>query len=67
MCKSGKQGGECQEKTCPQCHGDKVIPGTCTCDMEWRGSQLEDEWSDCQCTPNETCPTCKGAGVVCQQ
>ncbi|MEW6518848.1 MAG: ankyrin [Thermodesulfobacteriota bacterium] len=56
-----------QEKNtsiCPTCAGEKVITGTCTCDMEWRGTQEDDNWEDCQCTPEVQCPTCHGTGVI---
>ena len=52
------------KKTCPECNGEKKIAGTCTCDMEWRGTQKDDEWSDCQCTDEEICPVCQGTGYV---
>lgn len=51
-------------KVCPECNGDKTIAGTCVCDSEWRGTQKGDEWVDCQCTEDEICPVCKGAGYV---
>ena len=34
------------KKICPECNGEKKIAGTCVCDMEWRGSQKDDEWLD---------------------
>ena len=46
------------EKICPECKGDKKIPGTCVCDMEWRGSRKDDEWEDCQCVDENICPVC---------
>ena len=52
------------KKICPECNGKKNIPGTCVCDMEWRGSQKEDEWDDCQCSEEEICPACLGTGSV---
>jgi hypothetical protein len=32
--------------------------------MEWRGSQKDEDWVDCQCTDEEICPVCHGAGYV---
>ena len=52
------------KKQCPTCNGKKVIGGVCECSTEWRGTQKEDEWEDCQCTPEEECPNCGGAGYV---
>ena len=49
---------------CPQCNGKKVVQGTCVCDSEWRGTQVGDEWNDCQCAPEQPCPTCNGTGYV---
>ena len=51
---------------CPICGGSKTVPGTCTCDMEWRGNTIadSDEIEDCQCTPEIPCPNCKGSGFV---
>lgn len=49
---------------CPACQGKKVIAGTCECNMEWRGTQGQDNWQDCQCTPEVQCPTCQGTGYV---
>ena len=55
------------KKTCPECNGEKKIAGTCVCDMEWRGTQKGDEWIDCQCTDEEICPVCQGAGYVAEE
>lgn len=55
---------EKNKKICPQCDGKKVIPGTCVCNMEWRGTQTGDEWEDCQCSEEVECPTCHGTGYV---
>ena len=55
---------ESNKKVCPVCQGKKVVPGTCECNSEWRGSQVGDEWSDCQCVPEQECPTCNGTGYV---
>jgi hypothetical protein len=52
------------KKICPTCEGKKIIEGICECDMEWRGTKKEDEWDDCQCTPEQECPSCKGTGFV---
>jgi hypothetical protein len=51
-------------KICPTCQGKKAIEGICECAMEWRGTQEEDKWEDCQCTPEQECPSCKGTGFV---
>lgn len=56
--------GKENQKVCPDCNGKKVISGTCTCDMEWRGTQSGDDWEDCQCTPDQKCPTCDGKGYI---
>ncbi len=53
-----------EKKVCPECEGRKVIPGTCTCNMEWRGTQQGDDWEDCQCTEETKCPVCNGTGTV---
>lgn len=55
---------EKKEKTCPTCQGAKVLKGTCECNVEWRGTNSEDGWDDCQCTPDQQCSTCQGTGVV---
>lgn len=52
------------KKICSTCQGKKVIKGICECAMEWRGTQKENEWEDCQCTPELECPTCQGTGFV---
>ncbi len=52
------------KKECPQCAGKKTIPGTCVCDSEWRGTQVDDDWNDCQCDPDQPCPTCNGTGFI---
>ena len=52
------------KKVCPGCNGEKLIRGTCECNSEWRGSMVDDEWTDCQCVAQVTCPMCKGAGFV---
>ncbi|MCB2182435.1 MAG: ankyrin [Desulfobulbaceae bacterium] len=66
MCKStqDKNDKTAGEKICPECNGEKIIKGICTCDMEWRGSNKEDDWEDCQCTPDTTCHLCNGKGVI---
>ena len=51
-------------KICSTCKGKKVIEGICECAMEWRGTQKEDDWEDCQCTPEQECPSCQGTGFV---
>ena len=53
-----------EKKVCPQCNGEKVIPGNCVCDMEWRGTQGDESWDDCQCEKEVTCPTCNGTGYI---
>ena len=53
-----------KKKICPTCQGKKVIPGVCECSSEWRGQQNDDEWQECQCTPEQECPTCKGSGYA---
>ncbi|MFH7326803.1 ankyrin [Desulfurivibrio sp. C05AmB] len=56
---------EKNQKICPECKGKKVIPGNCTCNMEWRGTQLlDDQWDDCKCSREEECPICHGTGYV---
>ena len=53
-----------EKDICPYCEGKKTIPGTCECSMEWRGTQQGDDWDDCQCTPEQSCPNCAGTGYV---
>jgi len=52
------------KKECPECHGKKVITGECSCDMEWQGTQIGDEYEDCMCAPEQECPLCNGTGYV---
>lgn len=52
------------KKVCPVCGGKKTVPGVCSCNMEWRGSQIGDQWEDCQCTPEVTCTECNGSGFI---
>ena len=49
---------------CPTCQGKKVMPGVCECSMEWRGTNGDDGWEDCQCTPEQECPSCLGTGLA---
>lgn len=55
-----------EKKTCPVCHGEKVIAGICECSAEWRGTQRQsnNDWADCKCTPEQGCAICKGTGLV---
>ena len=55
------------QTVCPTCNGNKILEGNCECSMEWRGTQVGDEWEDCQCTPDQPCPTCSGTGYVDQE
>jgi RecJ-like exonuclease len=52
------------KKVCPECKGKGKVAGQCVCDSEWRGSQQGEEWQDCACARDETCPLCRGKGVV---
>ena len=52
------------KKKCPECDGKKIIPGTCECNSEWRGTLVGEEWDECQCTPDAECPGCSGTGFV---
>ena len=63
-CHDHKPTGPLKPKPCPICLGKKVVPGTCVCNMEWRGTQTETGWEDCQCTPEVTCTQCNGTGSV---
>ena len=31
------------KKECPECCGEKNIPGVCECASEWRGTQIGEE------------------------
>jgi hypothetical protein len=54
-----------EQKTCPECNGKKIVPGTCSCDAEWQGTNVgEDAFDPCQCSPDVTCPTCEGKGYL---
>lgn len=54
-----------QERTlCPVCEGKKVIPGTCECSSEWRGTQEGEDWEECQCSEEVQCSNCDGTGYV---
>jgi hypothetical protein len=55
---------ETKKKPCPECKGKGTIPGRCVCDNEWRGSMVGEEWKDCSCAREETCPICNGKGFV---
>ncbi len=52
------------KKICPLCQGKKIVAGTCECNSEWRGTQRDDEWDECQCTPELQCEMCKGTGYI---
>lgn len=53
-----------KQDICPTCDGKKILPGTCACSQEWLGSQVDDDWENCQCTPDQECSTCMGTGYV---
>ncbi len=53
-----------EKKECPECGGKKVLPGTCSCDQEWQGTQIDEEFQDCICAPEVKCPACNGTGYV---
>jgi hypothetical protein len=55
---------EAGKKPCPECQGKGTIAGQCVCDNEWRGSMAGEEWKDCACARDETCPICNGKGSV---
>ena len=52
------------DNICPACKGNKIIPGNCECNAEWRGNNDEDGFHDCQCEPDIECPRCKGKGII---
>jgi len=60
----GKTTGAMKTAPCPICLGKKVLPGICSCNMEWRGTKTDEGWDDCQCTPEQPCSECKGTGAV---
>lgn len=49
---------------CPVCQGKKVVAGTCECNAEWHGTQIGDDWDDCQCAQEQQCVMCKGTGLI---
>ena len=51
-------------KVCPECLGKKIVQGACVCNSEWRGTEIDGVWNDCQCNREETCPICLGTGYV---
>ena len=53
-----------KKEPCPTCKGEKVIAGVCECSSEWHGIKVGEEGQDCQCTPEEKCPTCNGSGYA---
>ena len=53
-----------KKEPCPTCKGEKVIAGVCECSSEWHGIQVGEEGQDCQCTPEQKCPTCNGSGYA---
>ena len=55
------------KESCPLCHGKKTVEGVCQCSTEWRGTETDSGWEDCRCTPEQECPTCKGAGFLMQK
>lgn len=50
--------------TCPYCNGKKVIPGSCVCDREWRGSPQDDGFEECRCEKETVCTNCRGNGYI---
>ncbi len=58
---------EKKQKECPMCRGEKTLPGTCVCDSEWRGTQTEEDWNDCQCNPDIECTLCHGTGFILEE
>lgn len=55
------------KQVCPECKGQKVIPGNCVCNMEWRGTMIGDEMDDCQCSQEVECPMCRGTGFIAEE
>ncbi len=56
-----------KKQVCPECSGNKIIPGSCVCDMEWRGTQTDEGMEDCQCEPDVSCSRCGGTGEIEEQ
>ncbi|OGQ98686.1 MAG: hypothetical protein A2521_05370 [Deltaproteobacteria bacterium RIFOXYD12_FULL_57_12] len=53
-----------RSKVCPESQGRKLVPGTCECNMEWRGTEVNGEWVDCRCARETACSRCQGTGFV---
>ncbi len=54
-----------KKMVCPECKGSKVVPGTCVCNMEWRGNEGPNGMvDDCRCEKDPVCPRCGGSGSV---
>jgi len=51
---------EKKKSACPTCMGNKIIAGVCETSGEWQGKTEDGQ----VCTPDQTCPTCKGKGYV---
>ncbi len=49
---------------CPKCKGSKTVSGEMVCNMEWRGSNSENEMDDCIAEPSKECPVCSGKGFI---
>lgn len=54
---------ETNKSVCPTCQGKGVIDGVCETAGEWQGSASDSDDGQV-CTPDQTCPTCKGTGYV---
>ena len=52
---------EAKREECPTCMGKKIIEGRCEVSGEWENAKTADGQI---CTPDNTCPTCKGKGFV---